>query len=97
MASDTQRYYLCSVENEEGKQDLLVIFSNQKNLLTALEASNINLQECYITGSRKNLPVTAGNISRSLTGINLSIYREDKVFIRILVMTMNKTNPMFLK
>ena len=93
--SEGQRYYLvCKCEGErEGA--LLGIFSNQKNFMDAISVSNINMKGTYIKGKRKNIAVSSGAVSQALTGRNLTIYKEDEPYIKVLVLYMNESNPVF--
>lgn len=87
--SVTQRFYLaCLAENNK----IIGLYSNQKQMMD-LGFSHLDMEDTYIKGSRKDKPVTAGNVSQGLTGRNLTIYKGGEPFIKVLVIHMNETNP----
>lgn len=97
--SATQRFYLaCKVDKYTEKNTIIGIFSNQKNMMDAIEASSISLEGAYIEGSRKRKEVTNASVSAVLqNSINLTIYKDGEPYIKVLVMYMNDTNPEFKK
>lgn len=96
MASG-QRYYLaCKVDEMSGKNNIIGIFSNQKNMVDSIESSCISLEGAYIIGSRKNKEVTNASISAALqNNINLTIMKDNEPFIKILIIYMNDLNPLY--
>lgn len=94
-----QRYYLaCKVDEKSGNNTIIGFFSNQKNMMDAIEASNISLKETYIVGSRKNKDVTNASVSSALqNSINLTIMKNNLPYIKVLVFFMNELNHEFKK
>lgn len=74
-------------------------FSNRKNMLDSIK-SNFELTGVYIKGSRKDLDVTPVTIANGFVDNGLILYKkneedEEKVFMKILMHTMNSINPYY--
>lgn len=87
--SASQRFYLACLAEDN---TIIGLYSNQKQMMD-LGFSCVDMEDTYIKGSRKDKPVTAGNVSQGLTGRNLTIYKGGEPFIKVLVIHMNETNP----
>lgn len=68
-------------------------FSNRKNLLDSIRL--LDLTGAYIQGSTKKLDITPVTIFNGFNGNGLTIYKNNKWFIKVLVHKIDGINPYF--
>jgi len=97
MAKD-QRFFLAVFTGSDDvklRNRIIGLFSNQTELLNntvgKLKEKGFNVNDLYLKGARKNLPVTNGNVALEFKRDNhLIIYRDDRAFIKVDVQKMNQ-------
>lgn len=95
------RIYSVVVYQPDGVHLFYGTFSNRKNMLDSIK-DNLELTGVYIKGTRKNLDITPVTIANGFIGNGLTMYKldennEEKVFMKILMHTMNGINPYYKK
>lgn len=93
------RIYSVVVYQPDGTHLFYGTFSNRKNMLDSIK-NNLELSGVYIKGARKNLDITPVTIANGFVGNGLTMYKKDeedteKVFMKILMHTMNSINPYY--